>query len=378
MSRGTGIGGVLALGLVLLVAGCDWFGDEEERPAEDVDAALNAELYEVPELPEPAPEPRIIQPPAPAPPPVIVMPAQPEPAPKEVKRTPPPPPPERVSPPAPPPQLDLAAQRRAETAAQRLVQRRQAGPGFGEVAAAAATGAGVPPEWVNTDPDYRREDPPSTISSFPVDRSYILTQDRVVTAVLQSPINSQIGGYVRAMVDMDVYGADGRYLLLEKGDVALGTYEALEKQGESRLAVQWYRIIRAKDGAHIYDDEDDQLALAGDAMGRAGLVGDVDHRITERYGSAFVTSVIAAAAAAAVPPDTGNQNLAAAAQQFGQSAGQITAQALEATVDIAPVISVAAGERVVLTLNRDVYLRRPERVGENVAAMTEPGRGEGR
>ncbi|MFC3230377.1 TrbI/VirB10 family protein [Marinibaculum pumilum] len=375
MSKGSSIGGALALGLVLLLAGC---GDDEETPPEDVDAALSAELYEVPELPEPEPEPRIVQPPAPPPQPVIVMPAQPEPASKEVEKTPPPPPPERTLPPAPPPQFDLAAQRRAETAARRLSQRRQAGPGFGDVAAAAVAGTPAGAEWVNSDPDYRREDPPSTTSSFPVNRSFILTQDRVVTAVLQSPINSQIGGYVRAMVDMDVYGADGRYLLLEKGDVALGTYEALEKQGQSRLAVQWYRIIRARDGAHIYDDEDDQLGLAGDAMGRAGLVGDVDNRITERYGSAFVTAVVAAAAAAAVPPNSGNQNIAAAAQQFGQSAGQITAQALEATVDIAPVISVAAGERVVLTLNRDVYLRRPERVGEEVAAVTEPGRGEGR
>ena len=79
-------------------------------------------------------------------------------------------------------------------------------------------------------------------------------------------------------------------------------------------------------------------------------------------------------------PDSGNSNLGAASAQFGQQVGQITAQALEDTVDVTPVISVAAGERVQIVLNRDVYLRRPVSVAaaaEERAARAAKAEGKG-
>lgn len=132
---------------------------------------------------------------------------------------------------------------------------------------------------------------PNIISSFPVSRQFILTEDRTIGAVLLDGINSQISGSVRAVVSEDVFGADGRYKLLEKGDVILGRYEKTSKVGETRLSVLFYRILRAADGAEIYASGN-AFAYAADKMGRAGLVGEVDNRNWERYGLAFSTSLI--------------------------------------------------------------------------------------
>ena len=88
------------------------------------------------------------------------------------------------------------------------------------------------------------------------------------------------------MVAEDVFGADGRYKLLEKGDVILGRYNETKKVGETRLEVLFHRIIRAADGAEIYSNNE-PFAYAADKMGRTGLVGEVDNRNWERYGRSF-------------------------------------------------------------------------------------------
>lgn len=92
---------------------------------------------------------------------------------------------------------------------------------------------------------------PNITSSYPVDRSFILTEDRTIPAVLLDGINTQIAGTVRAYVSEDVFGASGRFKLLEKGDVVIGKYQPTKKVGDTRVEIAFYRIIRA-DGAEVY------------------------------------------------------------------------------------------------------------------------------
>lgn len=198
---------------------------------------------------------------------------------------------------------------------------------------------------------------PSVLSSYPVDRSFILTEDRTIAAVLLDGINSQIPGSVRAMVAEDVFGADGRYKLLEKGDVVLGRYEPTKKVGETRLGVSFYRIIRSADGAEIYS-AGTAFAYAADKMGRAGLVGDVDNRNWERYGLAFGTSLIGGLAGLGKAKVDGDEY-----EEFwnrlSDNTTEITTKILEQTMSIAPVITIAQGEPILIRLASDITLKTP-------------------
>lgn len=270
-----------------------------------------------------------------------------------------PPPPPPPPPPAPPPGK-TAEQLRAEHTAERLRARMKNGPLITDHADQNELVAKV--DYRLTDKDYTREQSPGTTSSFPVDRNFILTMERNVNAVLLREVNSQLPGVIQAMVTQDIFGTDGRHRLLERGDVWLGKYKPLEKQGDTRLNVCFFRIIRLADGAHIYDSGDQCFAIATDAMGRTGLTGDVDNRTWERYGTAFLTAGLSALAAASVNASAGTQNQAVtnSGNALSQNLGQVTARVIEENINLAPILTVAQGERINIQLLRDLYLRRPE------------------
>lgn len=198
---------------------------------------------------------------------------------------------------------------------------------------------------------------PMVLSSYPVNRSFILTEDRTIAAVLLDGVNSQIPGTVRAVVAEDVFGADGRYKLLEKGDIVLGRYDKTTKVGETRLSVSFYRIIRSADGAEIYS-AGTAFAYAADKMGRAGLVGDVDNRNWERYGLAFGTSLIGGLAGLGKAKVKGDEY-----EEFwnrlSDNTTEITTKVLEQYMNIAPVITIAQGEPILIRLAADIALKHP-------------------
>ena len=200
----------------------------------------------------------------------------------------------------------------------------------------------------------------SVESSYPVDRSFVLTEDRTIAAILLDGINSQIPGSVRVMVAEDVFGADGRYKLLEKGDVVLGRYDKTTKVGETRIGVSFYRIIRSADGAEIYS-AGTAFAYAADKMGRTGLIGDVDNRNWERYGLAFGTSLIGGLAGLGKSKVDGDEY-----EEFwnrlSDNTTEITTKILEQYMDIAPIITIAQGEPILIRLAADIRLKHPERI----------------
>lgn len=258
------------------------------------------------------------------------------------------------APPPAPPEPDKTYLSWAEWRAQVLAGRANGGPGFVREGVLEQRNISLPEtdpdRYELTDDDYGalREDE----STLPVDRTRRITQDKIIWAVLRTPINTQIGGWVLATVDEHVFGGDGRLKLLPKGTQLIGEYKPLEQTGDSRLEVKWTRLLRP-DGASISFE-----GLGGDAMGRNGLIGDLDNRTWEKYGTAFITTLLSAAivAASSSAPD---ENISQASDQFSQNLGQVTAQVLEKQIDLAPVVSIAAGERILIKPLYDIAITEP-------------------
>ncbi|WP_162915206.1 TrbI/VirB10 family protein [Desertibaculum subflavum] len=295
-----------------------------------------------------------------APEPVTPPPAPPAPVAYEIPKPPPAPPP----PPLPPPPVLSApafddpgpALRAAEIQAA-LARRQQTRAQIALAPLPEPDFAPEPkPEWRLKDRDYRRDKLGRDESTLPVDRHRMITADRYITAILENAINSQIPGRFIALVERNVYGADGRLALLPKGTRIICRYESLAKVGDTRLRTTCERALRP-DGASILLTD----AQAADQMARIGLIGDVDNRLWERYGGAFIISAVSALASLGTVTSD-NRQVQGGALAVSQNLGQVTAQILEQTVDLAPVVTVAAGSRIQIIPATDIWLREPEQI----------------
>jgi hypothetical protein len=213
-------------------------------------------------------------------------------------------------------------------------------------------------------PDYADAGLPGVVSGFPVERSRVLNADRYIPAVLENTLNSELPGRAIAVVERPVFGEDQRLVLIPAGSRVIGSYKSGAKYGQARLDISWTRILRP-DGVTINIE-----GAGADIMGRAGIPGDLDSRFVEKYGSSFLTSVIAAAGTWALAGSSTlstsalgtTQTLsprAQAANRLGNDTDALAQRMVQDNVDIRPVLTVPAGTRLVIIPSEDIWLRDP-------------------
>ncbi len=139
----------------------------------------------------------------------------------------------------------------------------------------------------------------------------------MIPAILETAINTDVPGYVRAVVSQDVRSYDGSRVLLPRSSRLVGQYQSGLQAGQRRAYVIWTQAIRP-DGVTV--------ALASPATGfdgTSGLNGEVDSHFFSRFGSAMLLSVIGglgtiASGGASVVLGGGQTAASTALQQDGQ------------------------------------------------------------
>jgi hypothetical protein len=223
------------------------------------------------------------------------------------------------------------------------------------------------------DLDYSEAGIAGIVSTFPVDRSRIITADRYIPAVLENSIDSQLPGRAIAIVEKNIYGSDNRLVLIPAGSRIIGHYQSSAKMGEARLDISWSRILRP-DGTSLNID-----FTAADPMGRAGISGDLDSRFFEKYGSSLLTSIIGAAGtwalggkSALVANSSGvTQTFTSASQasnRLGNDLDQLAQKMIQDNIDLRPILMVPQGSRLTVILQDDIILRDPDRI-ESVSGV---------
>ena len=270
--------------------------------------------------------------------------------------------PAAARPPTPNAELSLAFVRSRQAAGLELAG---AGAGGG---APAADPAGL------SAPDYTDAGLPGIVSSLPVDRHRVITADRYIPAVLENDIDSQLPGRTIAVVESNVYGSQGRTVLIPAGARVIGSYQVATKAGQARLEVNWSRVIRP-DGVTINIDD-----VSADVMGRSGLPGDLDSRVAEKYGGSLLTSVVAAAGdwalngqgTTVLSPLGGTTQTQSgkqiAANRLGNDLDDLGKRMIQDNFDIRPVLLVAAGTRLNIIPAQDIWLQDPR----HMRAVTQP------
>ncbi|MEM7690314.1 MAG: TrbI/VirB10 family protein [Pseudomonadota bacterium] len=163
--------------------------------------------------------------------------------------------------------------------------------------------------------------------------STTVTQGTLIPAILETAINTDVPGYVRAVVSQDVRSFDGTKVLVPRSSRLIGQYQSGVQQGQKRAYVIWTRLIRP-DGASV------NLASPAVAFdGTTGLEGKVNSHFFKRFGSAMLLSVIGGLGAVA---------------SGGTSVFLGGAQTAVPDADISPTIRVKMGEPIRVFTSRDL------------------------
>lgn len=167
-----------------------------------------------------------------------------------------------------------------------------------------------------------------------------IAEGKMLAATLETAINSDLPGRLRAVVTSDVWSEDGSRRLIRRGSRLIGEYRSGLVRGQTRVFVIWTRLLEP-------DGTDLAIGSPGtDDLGRAGLTGDIDRHFAERFGAAFLLSLIGSATTAS---QGGNTFVVNTSQGFGQ----VAQDSLQDSVNIPPTIHVDQGAAVQVFVARD-------------------------
>jgi type IV secretory pathway VirB10-like protein len=176
------------------------------------------------------------------------------------------------------------------------------------------------------------------------DLSHTAPQGTVIPAILETAINSDLPGFVRAVVSRDVRGFDGTTVLIPRGSKLVGQYRSGVALSQTRAFVVWSRVL-TPEGVSI-----DIGSPGTDQLGRGGLEGETDTHFFERFGSAILLSVMGAGLNALTEPSNNTAIIIGSTQQ----ASQVASIALQKQIDIPVTIKVPQGTPLQVFVTRDL------------------------
>jgi len=141
------------------------------------------------------------------------------------------------------------------------------------------------------------------------DMSYVLGRGKIIEAVLESAINSDLVGEIRAIVSRDVFSERDKIILIPKGSKVFGIFSTGKDGSLGRISIIWTRIDLSS-GYSINLD-----AVSVDSLGRHGQQGRLDQKFKERLTNSVLVSLLNIGVAAGlnklVPPPANSQTAAA-------------------------------------------------------------------
>jgi type IV secretory pathway VirB10-like protein len=182
------------------------------------------------------------------------------------------------------------------------------------------------------------------------DPALTVPQGAVIPAILETGINSDLPGFVRAVVSRDVRGFDGSTVLIPRGSKLIGQYRSAVAIGVSRAFVVWSRLL-TPDGVSI-----EIGSPATDELGQGGLAGETDSHFFERFGAAILLSVITAGTQILANVGTNDNSSTNTAIVIGspQQASNVASIALQNYINIPETITVPQGEPLRVFAARDL------------------------
>ncbi len=180
---------------------------------------------------------------------------------------------------------------------------------------------------------------------------YTLTAGELIEATLETAIDSQLPGMVRALTRRDVYSLDAARVLIPKGSHLIGQY-ATGNMGatQSRVLIAWTRVQLPNGVIATLNSP------STDTLGRAGLVADdINHHFLQRFGSSVLFSVLGAYTAnAGVNGLDGYNSASQYRMSLVQSFQKTANDTINQNANIAPTLNIHQGHQINVFVARDI------------------------
>ncbi len=195
-------------------------------------------------------------------------------------------------------------------------------------------------------------------------KSLLMKKGTIIPCVLKTKINSTYKGFVICQTSRDVYSADGKTLLVERGSQVFGEDNVELKQGQARIAVLWSKIETPK-GVVVNIN-----SPAVGKMGQMGVGAKVNNHYKQRFGAAILLSIIQDSLDAGFSRlnknqgKTNNNNANETVSNTKKTTESMSEQALEHSIDIPPSATVNAGTLLNIMVVRDIDFNDVYKLGK--------------
>jgi type IV secretion system protein VirB10 len=172
----------------------------------------------------------------------------------------------------------------------------------------------------------------------------------IISATLETAINSELPGMVRAITTRDIYSLEGQHCLVPRGSTLVGQFNSSVVEGQSRILVVWNRVQLAN-GVIV------TLNSPGtDSIGRSGQGADyIDRHFFERFGTSALLSILGAYTAT---NGVGNQDEYNSKSQYrmaiASSFQQASGQTLQHDMQIKPTLQINQGTLINVFVAHDL------------------------
>ncbi|MCM3565592.1 type IV secretion system protein VirB10 [Hydrogenophaga intermedia] len=191
---------------------------------------------------------------------------------------------------------------------------------------------------------------PKVAASTLGDRSLTLPKGTAFTCALKTRVISATSGLVGCQVQRNVYGDNGRVLLIERGSHLDGEYRISSvRTGTVRIPVLWTRV-RTPHGVTV-----DIESPSTGQLGESGIDGYVDNRWGERIGAAMLLSLIDDSVKLVIQNQTQDQQAdTIVLPSTTDNTSKLAEKVLDSTINIPPLLYQNQGGIVGIYVARDV------------------------
>ena len=179
------------------------------------------------------------------------------------------------------------------------------------------------------------------------DLTYLMKKGTNIACTLDTKIVTTHPGITRCLVTKDVYSANGKVLLVERGSEVIGEQTTSMLQGQAKVFVLW-NTIDTPHGVTL-----DIASPSADSLGASGQDAQVDTHFWARFGGAIMLSLIDDGLV--ILGDKVNRNSSSVSyDSTSDTIENMAAEALKNSINIPPTGYVNQGTILNIMVARDV------------------------
>lgn len=189
---------------------------------------------------------------------------------------------------------------------------------------------------------------PSVHAEYLGDTSLKLLKGTNIECILETKLDTTITGMTSCIVPVNIYSANGKTLLIERGSRVTGEYTGAVENGLNRIFVLWSQVTTPL-GVRI------NLNSPGtDSLGGAGLDGRVDFHWWKRFGNALMFTLVQDSFDFATSKVAENNGGVSYTTNTQDGTKELIKEAMKQAGNIPPTLTKQQGERIGIFVARDI------------------------